>query len=50
MLTRCKKGMYILTSRSFMDGAGGESLAGELAEHVGKEAWLTVEDVNQGRI
>ncbi|SJL09703.1 uncharacterized protein ARMOST_13084 [Armillaria ostoyae] len=50
MLTRCKKGMYILTSRSFMDGAGGESLAGELAEHVGKEAWLTVEDVIQGRI
>ncbi|KAK0193842.1 P-loop containing nucleoside triphosphate hydrolase protein [Armillaria mellea] len=50
MLTRCKKGMYILTSHSFMDGAGGESLAGELAEHVGREAWLTVEDVNQGRI
>ncbi|KAK0223285.1 P-loop containing nucleoside triphosphate hydrolase protein [Armillaria fumosa] len=50
MLTRCKKGMYILTSHSFMDGVGGESLAGELAEHVGKEAWLTVDDVKQGRI
>ncbi|KAK0479978.1 AAA domain-containing protein [Armillaria novae-zelandiae] len=50
MLTRCKKGMYILTSHKFMDGAGAESLAGELAEHVGKEAWLTVEDVKQGKI
>ncbi|KAK0204848.1 P-loop containing nucleoside triphosphate hydrolase protein [Desarmillaria ectypa] len=50
MLTRCKKGMYILTSRSFIDGAGESSLAGELANHVGKEAWLTVEDVVQGRI
>ncbi|KAK0469708.1 AAA domain-containing protein [Desarmillaria tabescens] len=50
MLTRCKKGMYILTSCSFIDGAGGSSLAGELADHVGEEAWLTVEDVIQGRI
>jgi regulator of nonsense transcripts 1 len=54
MLTRCKKGMFIITSRKFMDGIGGESLVGELQDCLedkwGEKVWLTEEQVDQGQI
>ena len=41
MLTRCKKGMFICTSRRFLDGNDAKaSLMGKLAETLGEQAWL----------
>ncbi|RXW22846.1 hypothetical protein EST38_g3012 [Candolleomyces aberdarensis] len=54
MLTRCKKGMFIITSRKFMDGVGGNSLAGKLLscleDRLGDRVWLTEEQIDQGQI
>ncbi|KAG5646992.1 hypothetical protein DXG03_001716 [Asterophora parasitica] len=48
MLTRCKKGMFIMTSRTFLEGHGGETLVGDLLQRVGPDAWLTTEDMDAG--
>ena len=41
MLTRCKKGMFICTSRHFLDGNDAKaSLMGRLAGTLGEQAWL----------
>ena len=54
MLTRCKKGMFIITSRKFMDGDGADSLVGELLDcledKLGDKVWLTEEQIDQGQI
>ncbi|KAG6856897.1 hypothetical protein H0H87_012478 [Tephrocybe sp. NHM501043] len=50
MLTRCKKGMYIITSHKFISGHGAATLVGELAERMGAEAWLKIKDLEEGRI
>lgn len=50
MLTRCKKGMYILSSKSFLNGNGRDSLVGDLAQEMGDKAWLTVKDVEDEKI
>lgn len=54
MLTRCKRGMFIITSKKFMNGIGGESLAGEilycLEQQVGEKVWLSVGDIEKGKI
>lgn len=39
MLTRCKMGLRILTSRAFVEGAARESLVGRLASEIGPAAW-----------
>lgn len=49
MLTRCKRGMFIVSSRSFLEGIGAESLVGSLAAELRKEAWMSVNDVEEGR-
>lgn len=54
MLTRCKQGMYIITSKKFMDGIGGHSLVGEmldaLVEKRGDKVWLSTGDIEQGKL
>ncbi|RXW22820.1 hypothetical protein EST38_g3022 [Candolleomyces aberdarensis] len=54
MLTRCKKGMFIVTSHKFMDGVGGDSLVGELLDcledRLEEKVWLTEEQIDQGQI
>ncbi|KAK7033222.1 regulator of nonsense transcripts 1 [Favolaschia claudopus] len=42
MLTRCKKGMTILTNRGFVEGAAKDTLVGLLAKDVGPDAWEEV--------
>ncbi|RDB26163.1 Regulator of nonsense transcripts 1 [Hypsizygus marmoreus] len=49
MLTRCKKGMFIISSRKFITGVGAPTLVGTLAEQVGSEAWLDIKDVEEGK-
>lgn len=49
MLTRCKKGMFIISSRAFLGGVGAQSLVGELAEQVAEEGWLQVQDIKDGK-
>lgn len=45
MLTRCKRGMIICTSRSFLNDIAPESLVGGLAEELGKAAWIEASQV-----
>lgn len=40
MLTRCKKGMIILTNRVFIEGQAARSLVGGLAKAFGPGTWL----------
>jgi hypothetical protein len=49
MLTRCKRGMFICTSRLYMSRDGRDSLVGEMAAACGDGAWLTVQDVELGK-
>lgn len=49
MLTRFKKGMFVVTSKKFLSGSGKECLVGEIAQRVGSGAWLTVDDVSRGK-
>ncbi|KAF5382186.1 hypothetical protein D9615_004444 [Tricholomella constricta] len=48
MLTRCKKGMFIVSSRNFLTGRGANTLVGELMERMGAEAWLEMKDLEAG--
>ena len=51
MLTRCQRGMYIVSSRAFLEGKGADSLVGKMAAELGKRpgAWLTHKDLQEGR-
>jgi hypothetical protein len=49
MLTRCKRGMFICTSKQFMTRDGKDSLVGQLAQACKEEAWLTVKDIEMGK-
>ncbi|EPQ54165.1 hypothetical protein GLOTRDRAFT_21752, partial [Gloeophyllum trabeum ATCC 11539] len=40
MLTRCRRGMFICTSRAFMEGAGATTLVGQMVAELGEDAWL----------
>lgn len=40
MLTRCKIGMVICTSRSFIASQASQSLIGKLAMTLGEETWV----------
>ncbi|KAF7374795.1 Regulator of nonsense transcripts 1 [Mycena sanguinolenta] len=40
MLTRCKKGLVILTSRAFVEGVAKRTLVGLLASDIGPGAWM----------
>ncbi|KAJ7678920.1 P-loop containing nucleoside triphosphate hydrolase protein [Mycena polygramma] len=49
MLTRCKRGMYIVTSQEFLNkGPGKDSIVGDLSKHVGEIGWLTMKEVDSG--
>jgi hypothetical protein len=47
MLTRCQKAMYIVSSRTFLEGKGADSLVGKMAAELGQRpgAWLSYEDL-----
>ncbi len=51
MLTRCQRGMYIVSSKAFLQGRGASSLVGKMAADLGERpgAWLTQEDVERGK-
>jgi hypothetical protein len=48
MLTRCKTGMFICTSKSYLEGDGKESLVAALAKAYGEPVWMSVQDVEGG--
>lgn len=47
MLSRCKRGMYIVSSRNFLQGVGASCLAGRLLVHYEERAWTTVENLRK---
>ena len=51
MLTRCQRGMYIVSSKAFLQGSGANSLVGMMAAELGKRpgAWLTRKDIEGGK-
>jgi hypothetical protein len=48
MLTRCKKGMVICTSRKFIESKAQASLVGKLASALGDETWVESHEVLYG--
>nr|GAT46571.1 predicted protein [Mycena chlorophos] len=49
MLTRCKRAMYIISSKAFLqNGAGKDCIVGELGEHVGELGWLDSKELESG--
>ena len=57
MLTRCKLGMYVVSSLNFLvstrskkAGLGASSLAGQMAVALPEDAWLYPEDLDEGNI
>ncbi|KAI9461671.1 P-loop containing nucleoside triphosphate hydrolase protein [Lactarius psammicola] len=49
MLTRCQRGMYIVSSKAFLQGKGASSLVGNMAAELGNGAWLTQKDIEGGK-
>ncbi|KAI0264466.1 hypothetical protein BC834DRAFT_970791 [Gloeopeniophorella convolvens] len=51
MLTRCQRGMYILSSRAFLAGNSADSLVGKMAAELGTRpgAWLTRADLEAAK-
>ncbi|TFK45822.1 hypothetical protein OE88DRAFT_1639267, partial [Heliocybe sulcata] len=47
MLTRCRRGMFICTTRAFMIGAGSKTLVGQMIAEFGEDAWLDEEQFAQ---
>jgi hypothetical protein len=45
MLSRCKKGMFIVCNREFLERKGGDSLVGFMMNRCGDEAWATLEEL-----
>ncbi|KAH9058402.1 P-loop containing nucleoside triphosphate hydrolase protein [Lactarius vividus] len=52
MLTRCQRGMYIVSSKAFLQERGASSLVGQMAAELGNlpGAWLTQKDIERGKI
>jgi len=48
MLTRCKKGMFIVSSLQFLQGIGNQSLVGQLFKRMNPPVFLTPADVEKG--
>ena len=49
MLTRCKKGMAICTSRKFIEGPAAESLVGKLSRSLPGSVWVKSRQVQDAR-
>ncbi|KAF7970074.1 hypothetical protein HWV62_25050 [Athelia sp. TMB] len=47
MLTRCKRGMFICSSRAYLEGDGSESLVGEMAAKFGERSWVSMADLEK---
>ena len=45
MLTRCKRGMYIVTSWEFVHGIAADTLVGRMSEAWGERVWVHSDDV-----
>ncbi|KAE9405144.1 hypothetical protein BT96DRAFT_988692 [Gymnopus androsaceus JB14] len=54
MLTRFKRGMFIVTSKKFVTGPGEATLVGQLASHfekeMGPEVWMNLKDMEEGKL
>ena len=48
MLTRFKRGMFVVSSKKFLAGAGRDCLVGKIAAKIGSKAWLNVNDIAKG--
>ena len=48
MLSRCKRGMFIVSKPQFLTDIAKDSLIGQFAEKVNPTTWLTIEDI-QGK-
>ena len=48
MLSRCKKGMFIVSKPHFLTEIAKDSLIGEFVKKVSNPTWLKIEDV-QGK-
>ena len=48
MLTRFKRGMFVVSSKKFLAGAGRDCLVGAIAAKIGSKAWLNVNDIAKG--
>jgi superfamily I DNA and/or RNA helicase len=49
MLTRCKRGQFIVTSKTFLAGKGASTLVGTLMDKMGEKAWLEMTDIESGK-
>ncbi|KAF9525642.1 AAA domain-containing protein, partial [Crepidotus variabilis] len=47
MLTRCKKGMFIISNKQFLLGAGSKTLVATLLAKAGS-VWLTEKEIQNG--
>lgn len=47
MLTRCKRGMFICSSRAFLEKGGAKSLVGKMAAEFGEKGWVDVKDLTE---
>ena len=51
MLSRCMKGMYIVSSKTFLSRPKvAKTLVGKMAKEWGKNAWLSTTDIANSRI
>ncbi|TFY79098.1 hypothetical protein EWM64_g4915 [Hericium alpestre] len=48
MLSRCKRGMFIFSSRTFLGGPGSHTLVGRLAAECGERAWISSRQILNG--
>jgi hypothetical protein len=52
MLSRCKKGMVVVTNRDFLVGSGSKTLLGKMSRHwssiAGRDIWISWRDVMNG--
>ena len=47
MLTRCKKGMFIVSTPQFLTETAKDSLIGQFMKKVSDPVWLTLEDIQE---
>jgi len=48
MLSRCKKGMFIVSSQQFLVGVAAETLVGQFLKKMESPVWLSVADIEGG--
>jgi superfamily I DNA and/or RNA helicase len=48
MLSRCKKGMFIVSSQQFLNGIGADTLVGQFLKDMAPATWLNYGDIKAG--